>query len=512
MNSKADEPLPAELSIFGHSKLLLYLAVLLVFLLGIGVRLVNFTNPPLDFHAWRQLRSASIARGFFYETMPAADPVLRQKAIDIGNSFGYMEPPVFESIVAITYRIIGQEVLWIARLYAILFWVIGGVGLFLLARKISSVDGALLSEAIYLLLPFGIYASRSFQPDPIMVMWIIWAAYCLYRWSETKTWKWAILAGVVSGIAVFIKVFAVFPVVAVAVGLTLYSWPIKKVFKQPQVWVTAAIMTLIPGIYYILILGNKGSEYVGGWVISFSGLLTQVWFYKRWLDYLHNLIDLTLVLVAAASMLLVTGRKRLLILGMWIGYLLIGISVPSLIITHSYYNLFAVPLVGLSLAPLGQMFMERIAKQGFFWKSIFLAIALVGMLYSAWNARVQLVTNDYHEEVLGWIKMGKELPQDAKIIGISHDYNTRLAYYGWTLIQYWPLVADQQMGVLSGGNMDVNSPYWDTFFQEHTANMDYFLVTNMSELNAQPRLKANLEKYPYTKGEGYILYDLRANK
>jgi 4-amino-4-deoxy-L-arabinose transferase-like glycosyltransferase len=512
MNSEADEPLPAELSIFGHSKLLLYIAILLIFLLGIGVRLVNLTNPPLDFHAWRQLRSASIARGYFYEMMPAADPLLRQKAIDIGHSYDYMEPPVFESIVAITYRLIGQEVLWIARLYAILFWVMGGVGLFLLARKISSVDGALLSEAIYLLLPFGIYASRSFQPDPLMVMGVIWAAYCLYQWSETKTWKWAILAGVISGIAVFIKIFSVFPIAAVAIGLTLYSWPIKKVFKQPQVWVTAAIMIVIPGIYYILILGNAGSVYISGWVISFSGLLTKGWFYIRWLDYLHNLIDLTLVLVAAASMLLLTGRKRLLILGMWIGYFLIGMSVPSLIISHSYYNLFAVPLVGLSLAPLGQMFMERIAKQGLFWKSIFLAIALIGMFYSVWNARVQLVANDYHEEVLGWIKMGKELPKDAIIIGISQDYNTRLAYYGWTIIQYWPLVADQQMGVLSGGNMDVNSSYWDTYFQEHTANMDYFLVTNMSELNAQPRLKANLEKYPYTKGEGYILYDLHPNK
>jgi 4-amino-4-deoxy-L-arabinose transferase-like glycosyltransferase len=512
MNSKTDEPLSPELSIFGRSKILLYLAILFVFILGMGVRLVNLTNPPLDFHAWRQLRSAAIARGYFYQMMPSADPVLREKAIEIGNSYDYMEPTVFEAIVAITYRIIGQEELWIARLYAILFWVIGGGGLFLLARKITSAEAALVTAAVYLLLPFGIYASRSFQPDPLMVMWIIWAVYCLYRWSETKSWKWAILAGVVSGIAVFIKIFAVFPVTAIAVGLTLYSWPIKKVFKQPQVWVTAGIMILIPGIYYLLIMGNKGSEYISGWVVAFSGLLTQAWFYKRWLDTLHYLIDLTLVLVAAASMLLLSGRKRILVLGMWIGYLLIGSSVPSLIITHSYYNLFAVPVTALSLAPLGQIFKERIAKQGLFWKSLFIALALVGMFFSVWNARVQLVIADYHNEVLGWIKMGKELPKDARIIGISQDYNNRLAYYGWTLIQYWPLTADQQMGVLSGGNMDMNDPYWDTYFQIHTANMDYFLITNMAELNTQPRLKANLEKFPFTQGEGYVLYDLRSNK
>jgi len=512
MLAKTVEPPSPALSFFGRSRLLLLLAVLFIFGLGIGVRLINLTNPPLDFHAWRQLRSASIARGYFYQMMPSADPVLRQKAVEIADSLGFMEPTVFEHIVAITYRIAGQEELWIARLYAILFWVIGGVGLFLLARKITSVDGALLAEAVYLLLPFGIYASRSFQPDPLMVMWIIWAAYCLYRWSETRSWKWALLAGVVSGIAVYIKVFAVFPIAAMAVCLTLSSWPIPKAIKQPQVWVTAAIMILIPGIYYLLIMGNKAPEYISDWVVGFSGMLTQPWFYKRWLDTLHYLIDLTIVLVAVASMLLLSGRSRLLLLGLWLGYLMIGLSVPSLIISHSYYNLFIVPVTALSLAPLGQLFFTQLAKQAIRWKVIFLGIALVGIFFSVWNARTELVLAEYHNEVLGWIKMGREMPQGARIIGISHDYNQRLAYYGWTQLQAWPLTEDQQMGVLAGGNMDMNDPSWDTYFQSRIVNADYFLITNMSELNSQPRLKAGLEQFPFTQGEGYILYDLRSTK
>ncbi len=502
------ETLSQESSLFGQKKLILIASILFVFALGIGVRLINLTNPPLDFHAWRQLRSAIIARGYFYQMQPAADPSIRQKAIDMGDAQGLMEPTVFEHIVAYTYLVTGQEDLWIARVYAILFWGVGGVGLFLLARKITSVDGALVAEAIYLLLPFGIYASRSFQPDPLMVMWIIWAAYGLYRWTETKTWKWAIAAGVMSGIAVYVKAFAVFPVAAMAVCLSLSAWPLKKLFKQPQLWVTAAIMVIIPAIYYVIIMGSQGRAYLNDWVFSFSGMLFQAWFYKRWMDTLHYLFDITLVLVAAASVLLASGRARALLIGMWVGYLLIGLSVPSLIISHSYYNLFLVPVTAISLAPLGQLILRQIARQKLIWKSVFLVIAMAGIGYSAWNARLELGLVNYRDEILGWIKMGRELPQGARIIAISQDYNNRLQYYGFVQVESWPLTGDQQMGVLAGGNMDMNDPSWDTYFQSRIANADYFLVTNTAELNSQPRLKANLENYPHTEGEGYILYDL----
>ncbi len=502
------EAAPPARSFFGKSRILIILAVFLVFGIGVGVRLINFTNPPLDFHGWRQLRSATIARGYFYQMMPSADPVLRQKAIEIGNSNAIFEPNISEWVVALTYRLIGHEYLWIARLYAILYWVIGGVGLFLLARRLTSVEGAIISEAIYMLVPFGIYASRSFLPDVLMIMWVIWALYALFQWSESQTMKWAIAAGILSGIAVFIKVFAVFPIAITAVMLTLYTWPLRKAIKQPQVWVAALLMLIIPASYYILILGNKGSTYVSDWVLAFSNLLTSAWFYKRWLDTAHNLIDLALVLLGAVAILILPGKKRILLIGMWLGYLVFGMTVPELIISHSYYNLYAVPLVALSLAPLGQLFMDQMNKQGALWKAVFLGIVGIGMLFTVWNVRTQLIKVNYRNEILGWIKMGRELPQGARFIGITHDYNQRLAYYGWTSVLGWPLVADQQMNDLAGGNSDVNDPYWDTYFLNAIANADYFLITNMAELDAQPRLKANLSRYPSTQGDGYVLYDL----
>ena len=114
-----------------NSKFFLFLALFIIFGAGIGMRLINFTNPPLDFQAWRQLRSASIARGMYYEMDPSADPKSRELAVEIANQFDIMEPTVFERLVAATYLLLGGEYLFIPRLYAILFWTIGGIGIFL---------------------------------------------------------------------------------------------------------------------------------------------------------------------------------------------------------------------------------------------------------------------------------------------------------------------------------------------------------------------------------------------
>ena len=87
-----------------------------------------------------------------------------------------------------------------------LMWVLGGFLVFDLARRMlgehrpATFAAALISLAYTLVLPFAMQASRSFQPDPGMVMWVVVSVYALYRWMEHPSWKWALLAGVAGGI------------------------------------------------------------------------------------------------------------------------------------------------------------------------------------------------------------------------------------------------------------------------------------------------------------------------
>ena len=46
-------------------------------------------------------------------------------------------------------------------------------------------------------------------------------------------------------------------------------------------------------------------------------------------------------------------------------------------------------------------------------------------------------------------------------------------------------------------------------FEERVADYDYFLVTHFAELEQQPELLAQLDRYAvFAEGDGYILYDL----
>ena len=87
-----------------------YLLALLgvLFISGIALRFIDLTDPPLDFHAWRQLRSASIARKLYYESLPIVDDELREKASQLGN-FEFLEPHIFEGLTARATRLVGQE-------------------------------------------------------------------------------------------------------------------------------------------------------------------------------------------------------------------------------------------------------------------------------------------------------------------------------------------------------------------------------------------------------------------
>ncbi|MEJ2354231.1 MAG: hypothetical protein P8Y03_31040, partial [Anaerolineales bacterium] len=114
----------------------------MIFLLGLGIRLYDLTDPPMDFHPTRQIRGLVIARGMYYKMMPSADPAKRDKAIAYWGSMVEREPQILERVVALTYLAMGQEQVWVARIYTSLAWIIGGFFLFILARRMVSTDGA----------------------------------------------------------------------------------------------------------------------------------------------------------------------------------------------------------------------------------------------------------------------------------------------------------------------------------------------------------------------------------
>lgn len=493
------------------SRLLEAVAVLALLCLGLGVRLIDLTDAPLDFHGWRQLRSACIARSIYYQHLPSADPGIRDRAVALGRIHEQLEPNILETLVAYTYLLVGGEHLWIARLYAILFWLLGGWFLYLLGRRMVSGAAALVGLAYYLFLPFGVIGSRAFLPEPLMISWILIALYSLYEWSVLRSWKWAIVAGIASGLAILVKVFAVYLVACGAGALVLACWRPRRAFADPQVWLVFGLMAIIPSYYYIFGAGgHRAAGYLAGTVFSVWHLLLEPKQYALWLHFVDTLLFAPFVLAGTAAVLILPARQRAFSIGLWIGYAFLGLSLPLLIRTHSYYDLILVPVVGLSLVPLAGIFLSRLCQQSGLWRVLFCAIFLVAVAFPSATVYRTLMDHDYRLEAPTFRRIGEVLPE-GRLIGLTHDYNNRLAYYGWRAIVQWPHATDMETLRAQGGSADPNDPQLREEFASRIQGYDFFVVTLWGELDAQPVLKSILyDSYPiYVQGDEYIVFDLR---
>jgi len=493
-------------SYYGKHKWLAVMSIIGIFVLGLGLRIYDLTDPPLD-SAYRQLHAAIIARGMYYQMLPSADATLRQSAIQLWHYEDVFEVPIFERIVAVTYLITGEQ-LWIPRLYAILFWLIGAMVLFLLARKITSLEGAAVAVAFYLVLPFGVILSRRFQPDPFMVMWVIVAAFALYNWEEKLDLKSAIWVSLACAMAVVVKVFAVFFIAPMAIAMVLVSGKLRQAIRNYQVWLMAGIMILIPGVIYLGLRPNS-LGYLSFWSASFIGLLTQPSFYIRWLELLNTLFGVLIIIIALAGIIIARPKARALLLSWWGGYLLFGLFEPWQIHTHDYYSLILVPLIGLSIAPIAAVFFSRLTQQTALWRVLFVGVALLALAVPAWNVRMDLVNEDSRVNFAAWTRLGMAIPKDGEMIALTDDYGTYVEYFGWRTVKLWPTTSDLQLVAARGGNFE---PVFEKNFLDQTKGMDYFLVTAYYELERQADLKAYLyDHYRYTEGDGYILFDLRSS-
>jgi hypothetical protein len=105
-----------------------------------------------------------------------------------------------------------------------------------------------------------------------------------------------------------------------------------------------------------------------------------------------------------------------------------------------------------------------------------------------------------------WAQIGQTLGRDARVVGLTQDYGSRLAYWGWLDSAQWPAAGDLAYHVdLRGAQND-----FEERFKNLTSKRDFFLVTLPNELALQPLLKERLATYPiFAQGDGYVIYDLR---
>jgi len=493
---------------FFSSRWLLVGALVLLFGFGFGIRLYQLTNLPLDFQPTRQLLSMLKARGMYYATNPPGISAWqRQMAIQQWKTRADVEPSIVENMVAFTYRFTGEH-FWIARIYSSLFWIIGGIFLFLLVRDLISVDGAVIATAYYLFFPYAVIASRSFQPDPFMVMSIISFWWAFYRWTKNPSWLWTLLAGLLGGLAVLIKFSAAFFVIGAALGLGFGKFSLRDLIRKPQLWVMA-VLGILPAAAYLydgLILNNFLRQQFGG--RFFPSLLLSPINYINWESKAALTAGGVAIMFGLLGLFFVRERNaRFFLYGLWGMYILYGLYFDYHIATHDYYQLPFIPIVAISLAPIADWFLARLAElsAGRWLRIVAIVFLAFGLFSALWDIRDTLKSVDYRPQAAMWAEVGDKLGHGSGVVALTQDYGQRLNYWGWQNAEIWPNSGDIDYHELRGASFNSS-----TNFAKMTNGKNFFLVTDFQELGRQLDLKKSLSAFPvYAQGDGYIIYDLR---
>ncbi len=486
------------------------LFLLLFLVLGWAIRLYDLDDPPLDFHPARQLFAGLKARGIYYEAHPYLLPAWQLEfALQQRRELPTIEPEILEHLVAWTYTFSGEH-LWVARLYTSFFWVAGGFFLWDLARRRFSTGTAFLSLAFYLFLPYAVIASRSFQPDPLMVAALIAFWWALDRWLETPSWGHTLTAALAGGLAILLKFPAAFFVYPPFLGGLIVE-TYRPRLKRMETIALGMLMALPAALYlfYGLWAGFLGQQFNGRF---FPQLWLQPITYLQWMQEAQragSVVGISLGLLGL-GLLFSPLPKHIpsyfspMLLSLWVGYLLYGFTFTHHITTHDYYHLPLIPLMALSAAPFFALVLTALRPhlQFPFLRGVFVLIGLYALLGTLWGLRAQMKAVDYRPQAAMWAEIGEKLGHRPGVLALTADYGLSLAYWGWQPSQAWPTAAE--LAYRQQRNERFNP---QALFVEMSAGKRYFLVTEFADLRRQPFLEAYLQTLPlFAQGEGYRIY------
>jgi len=488
------------------------LVIVLLFITAFGVRVYHIDEPPLDFHPGRQYQCAIIARSMYLEASKSAPQWRRQIARLNREAVPRMELPIVEFIASIAYRIAGGEYLWIPRLTSSIFWLIGGIVLYLLVKEIFSADAAIFSTAFYLFLPYGVIASRSFQPNPLMIMLLVFSIWGIFRYHKQPSTRRLLIAAGLSALALFVYPVSLFPVFAAFIFMSIYKYGIRKTVIDSKFWLFTVIAILPCAIYFGYAL------FIGGFMKGYSEraflprLLLQSFFWKGWLRQIEAVFGLPVLIAALLGVVMFpAGLAKAMVSGLLLSYVVYCLIFTYHIHTHDYYQLPFVPTVTVCLAAVASLITERLSQTCTRWyrRVPALAVIVFAVFLSIYKVQPELFDPNYKYYVEMSKEIGDTVGHSTKSIFLAYDYAKPLRYHGELSGFNWPNAGDFRSYAFSGVPiLSAEERFSKVCLKD---SPEYFIVTDFRSFQQQPDLqKFLIQNFPIlVKNSNYLIFDLR---
>jgi hypothetical protein len=482
--------------------------VVALFVAALAVRLCWIDEPLPGLATARVYYSAEVARARFFSQTESVPEWRREVARRNAQTVGAREPRIVEWLTVRGYRLAGAERIWIPRLLSIAFWLAGGVFLYLTARRIGSYEGALVTTAFFLFTPFGLWASRVLMPDNLMLLAMLVALYAIVRHHESPTFGRLLVAAVLSGAAVLIKPFCLFVLVGAFGALAIARRGLLRgVIDRRSV--LYAVVAVAPFAAYLLwrTLGDQAGAIGGTARESFRpGLLLTASFWSGWAAVVGQVVGFAAFLGALAGVALARkGAGRPLLLGLWPGYVVFGLVFTHQIHTHTYYSLQLVPVVALSLGPVGAAVLGALARTSPRWhgRVVGWAVLVLAVVIGAGVWLFSPGRAEQRDEVKALREIGELTGHSTAVLFLPREHAMPLAYHAEIAGEWWPrrtglhassLPADKLLAKLRA---------------EHSP--EFFVVTDRAEFEANDELRRLLtERFPLlAETRYYLIFDLR---
>jgi len=214
------------------------------------LRLYYIDQPFVDGGSWRQADDATIADNFYRGHLNIFLPEVSWNGPG-PNYVGY-EFQLTTYMAALLYHLF-SEVDWVGRGIAVAFGVWGVFAFYNLVRRAFNEVQALLSCAVFAVIPGGIVVDRSFLPDPVMVSLVVTSFWMLLVYLQDGRPRYLGLAVLTGALGLLTKVSGlIVGLPAVYVTLRLLPGDGSIRLRYLVRLITASILMLTPVIgYYV---------------------------------------------------------------------------------------------------------------------------------------------------------------------------------------------------------------------------------------------------------------------
>lgn len=463
--------------------------IVVIFILTIALRLYHFTYPVADWHSFRQVDTAAVARYFIqFGTNPLKPRYEDLSNIQSGkdNPMGWrmVEFPLYQ-VIAVELRHLSARLtleMWL-RVTSILAAAGTSVLLILFAAELWGPVVGLLTGLVYAILPYSMYYGRVILPEPLAVFLSMAALYTLVKLPDAggksrPAHNLLFFTSIIcSALAILVKPTAGF--ILIPIPYLLYKkYSISKAFIFRAL--LYGVISLVPFLLWrkwILQFpeGIPASEWLlNNGNIRFKG----AWFYWLFSQRLGSLmLGYWGLIPFGIGLILPVGKRE----GWTIRWLLFG-SLSYLIVfaagnvQHDYYQILLLPIVSLLLAK-GLYYLIR-AKNFSRMFAIGTAIASLSftVAFSWYTIRTYYWIN--HPEI---IEAGQEadkiLPKDAKVIA---PYNGDTTFLYQTNRQGWPEGFDIDKKIAMGATAYVTVSPTDNDFETRDLAKKYTVLVRNS--------------------------------